>query len=182
MQFPDHPFWGFSLATYGRSGVADACLSLQEAHGADINILLFCAWAGCNGVHLDRLQIELACGAVGGWHNEIVRPLRSVRRRLKTAVDGAPPGDLQSDLRARVQKIEIDAEHIEQLRLAALAEVFESGESGQSGKSAVGALDSAAVRNNMQNYLSILGSGAGAEADAALAAIAAAACRSHAAR
>ena len=176
MQFPDHPFWDFSLATYGRDGVADACIALQEAHGADVNILLFCAWAGCNGVRLGRPQIEAACGAVREWHDEIVRPMRSVRRRLKGAVDGASPGQLTSALRARVQKIEIDAEHIEQLRLAALADALEPGRAGAA------ALDSAAVRTNMDIYLSVLGSGADAQTDAALAAIAAAACRSHIAR
>ena len=176
MQFPDHPFWDFSLATYGRDGVADACIALQEAHGADVNVLLFCAWAGCNGVRLDRAQVEAACGAVGEWHGEIVRPLRSVRRRLKTAADGTAPGDLQSALRARVQKIEIDAEHIEQLRLAAFAGTFIPGDSGSSGAAAP---DSAAAHANMETYLSVLGSGAGPEAGAALAAIAAAACRSH---
>ncbi len=175
MQFPDHPFWDFSLATYGRDGVADACIALQEAHGADVNILLFCAWAGCNGIRLDRAQIEAACETVRGWHEDIVRPLRSVRRRLKTAVDGAAPGALQSALRARIQKIEIDAEHIEQLRLAALADAPDFGDFGASGAAPP---DSAAARANMEIYLSVLGPGAVAGTDAALAAIAAAACRS----
>ena len=187
MQFSDHPFWDFSLATYGREGVADACIALQEAHGADVNILLFCAWAGCNGVRLDRAQIEAACSAVRGWHDEVVRPLRSVRRRLKSPLDGSPPSELQSALRARVQKIEIDAEHIEQLRLAALADAPGFGGFGGFGASGTPSLDSAAARANMEAYLSVLGSGAGAETDAAeteaaLAAIAAAACRSDTGR
>ncbi len=176
MEFPDHPFWEFSLATYGRDGVADACIALQEAHGADVNILLFCAWAGCNGVRLGRPQIEAACEAVREWHEEIVRPLRSVRRRLKSPVDGAPPGELQPALRARVQKTEIDAEHIEQLRLAALADALEAGAPGAA------APDGAAARANMAIYLSVLGSEAGAQTEGALAAISAAACRSHADR
>ena len=102
-----------------------------------------------------------------------------MRRRLKTAVDDAAPGALQSAMRARVQKIEIDAEHIEQLRLAALADAPDFGGFGNSGNSATPPLDSAAARTNMEIYLSVLGSGAGAETDAALAAIAAAACRSE---
>lgn len=179
MQFPDHPFWDFSLATYGRDGVADACIALQEAHGADVNILLFCAWAGRNGVRLDRAQIEAACETVRGWHEEVVRPLRSVRRRLKSPLDGSPPSELQLALRARIQKIEIDAEHIEQLRLAALAGAPDFGGFDNSGAPP---LDSAAARANMERYLSVLGSGAGAETGAALAAIAAAACRSDTGR
>jgi len=171
MQFPDHPFWDFSLATYGRNGVADACLALQEAHGADVNILLFCAWAGCNGVRLDRAQIEAARRAVRGWHEEIVRPLRSVRRRLKSPLDGSPPSELQSALRARIQKIEIDAEHVEQLRLAALADGFGTGTE---------APDAAVALSNMETYLSLLG--AGKETRAELDTVAAAACLSIAER
>jgi hypothetical protein len=57
-------------------------------------------------------------GAVAAWHAEVVRPLRSVRRRLKTPLGGEDRA-LAEALRARVQKIEIDAEHIEQLALAA---------------------------------------------------------------
>lgn len=181
MQFPDHPFWDFSLATYGRDGVAEACLALQEMHGADVNILLFCAWAGGNGVRLDRAQIEAVCEAVRGWHEEVVRPLRSVRRRLKSPLDGSPLSELQVALRARIQKIEIDAEHIEQLRLAAIADApgfVGFGGFGDFGNSAAAPPDGAAARANMEAYLSVLGSGAGAETDAALAAIAAAACRS----
>ena len=166
MQFPEHPFWDFSLATYGRNGVSEACLALQEAHRVDVNILLFCAWAGCNGASLDRKQVEAACAAVDAWHCEIVRPLRSVRQRLKTGLDECPPGDLQPALRARIQKIELDAEHIEQLRLAALADDFNTG---------AAAPDEAAARTNMKTYLSVIESDMAAETRAAIDTIAAAA-------
>ena len=167
MQFPKHPSWDFSLATYGRNGVSEACLALQEAHGADVNILLFCAWAGCNGASFDRKQVEAACAAVDAWHREIVRPLRSVRQRLKTALDECPPGDLQPALRARIQKIELDAEHIEQLRLAALAGDVDTGAT---------TLDEAAARTNMKTYLSVIEADMAAETRAAIDTIAAAAC------
>ncbi len=169
MQFPDHPFWDFSLATYGRAGVADACLALQERHGADVNILLFCAWAGGRGARLGREEIGAACAAVDGWHREIVRPLRSVRRRLKTALDGTAPSGLQAALRAAVQRIEIDAEHIEQLRLAERA--------GPAADRAAAAPDAAAARAGMAAYLAVLGAGPAAESDAALDIVAEAACR-----
>ncbi|HEY9550471.1 MAG TPA: TIGR02444 family protein, partial [Kiloniellaceae bacterium] len=47
------PFWQFSGAVYARRGVAEACLALQQRHGLDVNLLLFCAWAGSNGRRLD---------------------------------------------------------------------------------------------------------------------------------
>ena len=173
MQFPEHPFWDFSLSTYGSAGVSEACLALQEAHGADVNILLFCAWAGCNGASLDRNQVEAACAAVNGWHREIVRPLRSVRQRLKTALDDCPPGDLQPALRARIQKIELDAEHIEQLRLAALADDVDTGAT---------TLDEAAARTNMKTYLSVIEADMAAETRDAIDTIAAAMCSTLATR
>ena len=176
MQFPDHSFWDFSLATYGRTGVSEACLALQEAHGADVNILLFCAWAGCNGASLDRKRVEAACAAVDAWHREIVRPLRSVRQRLKTALDECPPGGLQPALRARIQKIELDAEHIEQLRLAALADDVDDVDTGAA------TLDEAAARTNMKTYLSVIEADMAAETRAAIDAIAAAACSTLATR
>ena len=42
--------WDFSVRTYRKDGVADACLSLQNDHGADVNMLLYCCWVGaCKG-------------------------------------------------------------------------------------------------------------------------------------
>lgn len=117
MEFPDNPFWDFSLSTYGASGVAPACLALQERGGIDVNILLFCAWAGSQGVRLSPADVEMLSRAVDDWHTQAVRPLRAVRQRLKTGLDGQPSTEIQQSLRARIQKIEIDAEHIEQLRL-----------------------------------------------------------------
>ena len=47
--FPDHPFWDFSLIVYMTPGVGPACVALQEAHELDVNIVLFCLWAGASG-------------------------------------------------------------------------------------------------------------------------------------
>ncbi|MEC9208556.1 MAG: DUF2390 domain-containing protein, partial [Pseudomonadota bacterium] len=41
-EFPDHPFWDFSLDVYMSKGVGAAFLELQRAHELDVNILLFC--------------------------------------------------------------------------------------------------------------------------------------------
>ncbi len=48
-----NPFWDFSLAVWGREAVEPACLALQERHGIDVNVLLFCGWAGRRGRALD---------------------------------------------------------------------------------------------------------------------------------
>ncbi|MEJ2121125.1 MAG: TIGR02444 family protein [Alphaproteobacteria bacterium] len=122
--FPDHPFWDFSLRVYGSEGVAPACLELQEAHGIDVNVLLVCCWLGASGRGaVGAEDIAQIVEAASTWHGEIVRGLRAVRTRLKEPVAGEDR-DLALSIRKQVQKTEIDAEHIEQLMLAAATEAL----------------------------------------------------------
>lgn len=119
--FPDHPFWDFSLEVYMAPGVGEACLLLQERHQVDVNLLLFCLWVGASGRGtLGDGGMDAAVSAVRAWHDQVVRPLRAVRTRMK---GGMPPasGATVESLRRRIQKIEIDCEHTEQLMLAASA-------------------------------------------------------------
>ena len=117
--FPHSDFWDFSVTLYGRPGVAPACLPLQERHGLDVNALMFCLWLAASGRGpAARAPLDEAFDRAEAWHAEIVRNLRALRKRLKSPVGPADPALAQA-LRARIQKIEIDAEHIEQLTLAA---------------------------------------------------------------
>ncbi len=118
-EFPDHPFWDFSLDVYMSEGVGAACLDLQSAHELDVNVLLFCSWLGASGRGvLSDAEMDAALGAVADWHEDVVRSLRAVRTRMKVGVTNAPP-NLAESLRQRIQKAEIDCEHTEQLMLAA---------------------------------------------------------------
>lgn len=112
-------FWAFSLAVYDRPGVAPACLALQDRHGLDVNLLLFCCWASAQGIGLDRHSLGAAEAAVASWRNQIVRPLRSLRQRLKRGMAEFPEGELAA-LRRRILDIELEAERIEQGRLETL--------------------------------------------------------------
>ena len=117
--FPQHPLWDFSLKVYAQKGVSQACLVLQEEFGVDVNLLLFFCWTAAGGaVRLGEERIVKAVAIVESWHREIVRPLRDLRRRLKQGFDGIS-ADYSQILRRMIQKIELDAEHIEQLSLAA---------------------------------------------------------------
>jgi len=111
----ENEFWRFSLSVYSQDGVANECLSLQEALGLDVNILLFCAWLGTRGVVLRRELIEAASQATACWHDNIVRPLRRVRQHLKTQ------GDIFASLRTRIKALELEAEQVEQAMLFAYA-------------------------------------------------------------
>lgn len=119
MKFPDHPFWDFALAVYRSDGVPPACLNLQERHGIDVNLMLFCLWVGQSGRGaLTDADMSAAIAASDLWHRKIVKSLRFVRRTLKDGFSQAPE-DLRRQLRAQVQATEIDAEHLEQLILVA---------------------------------------------------------------
>ena len=90
-----------------------ACLDLQDRRALDVNLLLFAAWAGrvC-GVRLTRRELERIEAGIASWRDEVVRPLREVRRRVK-AEDAA--------LYERLKAAELAAERIEQDRLFELS-------------------------------------------------------------
>ncbi len=108
----DHPFWTYSITCYGRDGVRDLCLEIQEASAADVNLLLFGLWLGCRGCAISDEGAQICAQAVAPWHREIVRPLRAVRRRLKgwDILDDKP----RERLRSAIQKWEIEAERLQQ--------------------------------------------------------------------
>ena len=118
VDFPAHPFWDFSLEVYGRAGVPEACLEVQEAHGVDVNVILFCCWLGRTGRgRLARAETEAMRAAVAQWHEVVVRGVRAVRQRLKGGMPPAPVA-LSDPLRRRLAAIEVQLEHVEQLMLA----------------------------------------------------------------
>jgi len=139
----DNPFWAFSQALYGREGVAPACLALQERFDLDVNLLLFCCWAGSRGRTLSRAQLERAVETVRPWRDAAVRPLRAARRWLKfqTLADGA----LSEPLRQRIKAGELEAEAIQQEILFQAVAIAE------------GRAAPAAVAANMVAYLGVLG-------------------------
>lgn len=123
------PLWDFALRLYASDGVERACLALQERHGADVNLLLFCCWAAlAEGAALSRERVLAAMAATADWQREVVVPLRAVRRRLRQP----PPafaGAAASALRQRVKAAELEAERIELKELLGHAPVTRHGAS-----------------------------------------------------
>lgn len=107
-------FWRFSLAIYAQPGVAPACLVLQDQHGRDVNIMLFCCWLGVSGRgRLNRRALELADRAVTGWRHEVVEHFRAARRAVKAAA--LPDSD---SIYAKAKAVELEAERLLQRQLA----------------------------------------------------------------
>jgi len=138
-----NPFWDFSLAVWGREAVAPACLALQARHGIDVNVLLFCGWAGRRGRALDEADLSALIEAARAWREAAVLPLRAVRIWLKTQ-QVAPEGAAGA-LRERIKANELESEAIEQDLLVAAIPVPE------------GAGEPAGTAGNMTRYFGVLG-------------------------
>ncbi len=122
-----NPFWDFSLAVWGREAVEPACLALQARHGIDVNLLLFCGWAGRRGRALDAADFGRLIEAVRPWRDAAVLPLRGLRVWLKTqsvTPPGAPDAAAEA-LRERIKACELEAEAIQQALLVAAIAVPE---------------------------------------------------------
>jgi uncharacterized protein (TIGR02444 family) len=128
LAWPANAFWDYALRLYRREGVEAACLDLQERHGLDVNVVLFCCWLASRGIEAEPGWLKAVIAAVNPWHADIVQPLRAVRRRLKAQLAEPQPGnvaarwpELTAELRQRLLGLEIDGERLEQLLLAELA-------------------------------------------------------------
>lgn len=100
-------FWTFATGLYAGPGVGEACLWLQDAHGADVNLLLFAAWLAV--AHRRTIGIEDAArldAAVADWRREVVQAIRAVRRHAKTLAGNSKLAPAY----AALKRCELDAE------------------------------------------------------------------------
>jgi len=109
-------FWEFSVHTYGLSGVSDACLTLQNRYGADVNMLLYCCWAGRVFGKLDDESFQRASRFSRSWASNVVSPMRSVRTwmKLDSIERKSVPPSMHAELRNKVKSIELEAEKLQQ--------------------------------------------------------------------
>jgi uncharacterized protein (TIGR02444 family) len=114
------PFWRFSLRFYRQPGVADACIALQDGCGVDVNILLFFLWLASTGQRMGLAEARAVCAQAGPWRDDVVVPLRTLRRKLK---DGSAlvERNMAEWFRTRVKAVELEAERLQQEALFALA-------------------------------------------------------------
>ena len=116
--------WEFSLKLYAEPGVAASCLILQDQHGYDVNLVLFCIWYGCRHGELTDDLLKTALETSDHWHETVVRPLRSLRTQLKRDLkDSAYSSSSEiSVLREQIKTAELNAERIQQQELEKLIE------------------------------------------------------------
>ncbi len=106
-------FWRFSLDFYRRDGVEEACLTLQDNLGLDVNIVLYAAWLASQGRTASVADFEEVDLLVAPWREKVIRPLRRIRRWLKEPGPDAPAGSVP-EYRAGIKTAELEAEKIAQ--------------------------------------------------------------------
>jgi uncharacterized protein (TIGR02444 family) len=114
------PFWRFSLRFYRQPGVADACIALQDGCGVDVNLLLFLLWLATAKRGVAHGDVEALYAKTVPWRDDVVAPLRTVRRKLKagSALVEAAAAEF---FRTRIKAVELEAERLQQEALFALA-------------------------------------------------------------
>jgi uncharacterized protein (TIGR02444 family) len=114
------PFWRFSLRFYRQPEVADACITLQEQAGVDVNLLLFLLWHAVHKRALSTPEISELEARIAPWRNTTVVPLRTMRRALKSpsALVGGATAEL---FRTKIKAAELEAERLQQEAMHELA-------------------------------------------------------------
>jgi uncharacterized protein (TIGR02444 family) len=114
------PFWRFSLRYYRQPGVAEACIALQDGCGVDVNILLFFLWLATARRQVSPDVAQAVCARAAPWRDDVVVPLRTVRRRLKEG-PALVERDAAERFRTAVKALELESERLQQEALFALA-------------------------------------------------------------
>jgi uncharacterized protein (TIGR02444 family) len=139
------PFWRFSLQFYRLPKVADACITLQEQAGVDVNLLLYLLWQARQRRQLSATDVRALEQQIGPWRDTTVIPLRGVRRALKS-----PPALVEAatseTFRNRIKAAELEAERLQQEAMFALPAA------GRETSDPV-----AAARSNVAAYAAMLG-------------------------
>ena len=147
------PFWRFSLRFYRRSGVADACITLQERSGVDVNLLLYLLWQASQGRAFAAEDVVALEEVIAPWRAATVIPLRTMRRALKEP-PGLVAGPAAEVFRNKIKAVELEAERLQQEAMYELAQA-------QSARRSVGSSQEAsfqeAARHNVAAYETMLG-------------------------
>ena len=117
----DFPFWQFSLRFYRQPGVAQACLTLQDEAGIDVNLLLFLLWQATQQRTLSAAEVRTIEDRIRPWREMTVIPLRAVRRALKSPPALVEAGTAEA-YRSRIKAVELEAERLQQEAMQRLAD------------------------------------------------------------
>lgn len=134
-------FWKYAVDFYGRPGVTNTCLTLQDKLGLNVNLLLLLCWCEQNNKQLSGEQIDSLIRCVERWHRDYTQPLRQIRRKLALD-DGA-----SVDAKTAIFDAEMALEKVEQRLLLTTFNQWPNidAKNGQNLQRYIGRVDSGAV-------------------------------------
>ncbi|NWB91176.1 TIGR02444 family protein [Pseudomonas agarici] len=115
--------WTFSLETYAKPGVEEACLALQ-AQGADVCLMLCAAWLGARGVNCEPERLARLRLIAQDWQAQVIQPLRQLRGQWRSM---ALLDNELKVLRDQLKTLELEAERQLLLRLEGLSQGWPQG-------------------------------------------------------
>jgi uncharacterized protein (TIGR02444 family) len=141
------PFWRFSLRFYRQPGVADTCIALQDGCGVDVNVLLFFLWLATARRRVSPDVAQAVSAKAAPWRDDVVAPLRAVRRRLKDGRVLVERGAAER-FRTAIKAVELESERLQQEALFALSAGLATEQTPTA---------EAAARDNVTAYEHVLG-------------------------
>jgi uncharacterized protein (TIGR02444 family) len=119
--------WTFVVDLYARPGISQACLELQDRLDVDVSFLLtILFYAKHRGMNFSVDEIASLDRSISAWRDEVIRPLRRLRRRLKAA------DLLKSSTEELYRRIKADELLAERLEIGELEQLLEKMPAAQS--------------------------------------------------
>ena len=119
----DLTLWDFVVHIYSKPDVESACLYLQDRHGINVSLLLFCCWTGVYYGAVSKEQLQQAREFSDSWSSQTTDILRQLRRDMKHNYKPhwpMPESGWQS-FRSKVKGLELESER---MQLSSLEELM----------------------------------------------------------
>lgn len=117
--------WQFSLQLYSKSNVKDACLTLQDKHHADVNLVLFLLYQGSLQRQLSTESIQHIDDNTRSFRERVIQPIRALRKSLKGKAFSVEAD--QDSLYQNILGLELSAEKLAQTQLETIDVITQNG-------------------------------------------------------
>ncbi|HOY24447.1 MAG TPA: TIGR02444 family protein [Cellvibrio sp.] len=102
--------WDFALVFYAQPKIAEICVHLQDTYKVNVCLLIGLRWMDESGKHLSDAQFAELQSHIHVWTQQVVEPLRLLRRLLKEPVVGYAQDETQAQIRTSIKQAELLAE------------------------------------------------------------------------
>lgn len=112
MPAPNTPssLWGFALTFYAKPQIAETCIDLQDNYGCNVCLLISLRWLDEREEYLSAAELINLELHVHAWTQQVIEPLRALRRLLKQPLADYAQDDAQVQIRILIKDAELLAE------------------------------------------------------------------------